>query len=600
MARLINTNTPTEAQVRGAYRSIGRTNVDAAGLAYWMGQDASQLDRNFGTAAATVGAAATSTARNQASIDDVGYARATGQGAIEGATSNPNNQALYASPKEVQQNYTNLFNRTADTAGADYWAKSGLMGADLTNAMKASADQIAATAPKVAGTGISNYKPGGVNFDVNGNPVTAPAPAFADSAPAVTGTTDTGPVAKATASTAATAAPVAAEKAVASSYVADKATAANWDVKAPQTVQSQVESIIAKNSPLQQQAEGLATQRTNARGLINTGMGIETGMNALYANALPMAQQDASTFARAGEFNAGAQQQVNMANAGYSNSSMQFNAAGAMDISKTNVSNALQAGIVNQAQANEISKFNANLLTTVDLSNVRDANQFQQFALDQAFKAKIINQEQYNAMSRFNTGIAADRATATALAGAATGRDSAAELAAKNAATALAGVNTTTAAAQQINDLAKLDKSIAGQVTLADIQAAASRDNAQASASATLSAAQSNAATSRENNAATIAANLVTTKLNNQYGQLAQSSTSATSILNNTASSIAKIVQDTELSAEAKTVGINRINNQAQAGLTIVGNLGGDLDFGNFAASVFLETPTPAPTTAPG
>lgn len=209
---------------------------------------------------------------------------------------------------------------------------------------------------------------------------TVPQKAFAASAPDITATTQTTPTAKAVASSATLAAPV----------VAGTAVGGKWDVTPDQTVQSQIEKIIKENSPLQQQSEGLSTQRMNDRGLINTSINTQAGLGALYANALPMAQQDASTYAK----------------------SAQFNAETATDVSKTNVDNALRAGIVNQSQANDLAKFNADLLTKVNLSNVKSTNEFQQFALKQAFDARVINQEQYNAMSRFNAGqgIAIDEA----------------------------------------------------------------------------------------------------------------------------------------------------------------------------------------------
>lgn len=77
-----------------------------------------------------------------------------------------------------------------------------------------------------------------------------------------------------------------------------------WDVAPNETVRSQLQQIIADDSPLMQQARARAMQQANSRGLLNTSMAATAGQAALYDAAMPIATQDASTYARAGEFNA--------------------------------------------------------------------------------------------------------------------------------------------------------------------------------------------------------------------------------------------------------------------------------------------------------
>ena len=83
-----------------------------------------------------------------------------------------------------------------------------------------------------------------------------------------------------------------------------------------QTVESRVQGIIQKNSPLQQMAETRAKQEQNAKGTLNSSMAIQAGQNAVIQNALPIASQDANTATTvalsnqnagntAGQFNAG-------------------------------------------------------------------------------------------------------------------------------------------------------------------------------------------------------------------------------------------------------------------------------------------------------
>lgn len=78
-----------------------------------------------------------------------------------------------------------------------------------------------------------------------------------------------------------------------------------WDVTPNETVRSQLQQIIADDSPLMQQARARAMQTANTRGLLNSSMAMTAADSAMYDAAMPIAQQDASTYARAGEFNAG-------------------------------------------------------------------------------------------------------------------------------------------------------------------------------------------------------------------------------------------------------------------------------------------------------
>jgi hypothetical protein len=119
------------------------------------------------------------------------------------------------------------------------------------------------------------------------------------------------------------------------------ASASKWNVDNPQTVQGQVKNIIDDNSPLMQQAQTRSLQQMNGRGLINSSMAVGAGQSALYDAALPMAQQDASTYANAAKTNADYGQQVGM-----------FNAAAANDTSKVNAGFTQQTNLANTAAQN--------------------------------------------------------------------------------------------------------------------------------------------------------------------------------------------------------------------------------------------------------
>lgn len=59
------------------------------------------------------------------------------------------------------------------------------------------------------------------------------------------------------------------------------------------TVEGRIGNIIKSGSPLMEDAQTRAAQAANKRGLINSSMAVGEGERALYAAALPIAQQDA-------------------------------------------------------------------------------------------------------------------------------------------------------------------------------------------------------------------------------------------------------------------------------------------------------------------
>lgn len=81
------------------------------------------------------------------------------------------------------------------------------------------------------------------------------------------------------------------------------------------TVQNQLANITANGSALNTQAETAARQAMSSRGLLNSSIAVGAAQDAVLKNAMPVAQQDASTYAS-----------TDSANAGYRNTADQFNA----------------------------------------------------------------------------------------------------------------------------------------------------------------------------------------------------------------------------------------------------------------------------------
>lgn len=96
-------------------------------------------------------------------------------------------------------------------------------------------------------------------------------------------------------------------------------SASSWNVAPEQTVRNQVNSIIAADGPLMQQARAGAMMQANERGLINSSMAVGAGQAAVMDRAIDMGRQDASTYAQSAQFNADADNRNAMFNAGQGN-----------------------------------------------------------------------------------------------------------------------------------------------------------------------------------------------------------------------------------------------------------------------------------------
>lgn len=78
----------------------------------------------------------------------------------------------------------------------------------------------------------------------------------------------------------------------------------NWNVTPDQTVSGQINKTIAQDSPLMQLARTQGLQQANSRGLLNSSMAVGSAQDAVYKNALPIAQADSDVYSRAAGYNA--------------------------------------------------------------------------------------------------------------------------------------------------------------------------------------------------------------------------------------------------------------------------------------------------------
>lgn len=225
--------------------------------------------------------------------------------------------------------------------------------------------------------------------------------------------------------------------------------ASEWSVTPDQTVEGRVESITKKSSPLMQLAETRATAKMNERGLLNSSMAIGAGQTALYEAAMPMAQQDAATFARAGEFNTSQKNQFGL------QANDQVNALGRLDKQQayTQANLAMQQGYdiskmgleqqnilsrMTVTQQNELAKLAVSQGYTLQNMTAQQINDLQKMTQSQSYTEKNAATAAAVQAERDQVAIKADKETAATLAKTTAERDAFAVNAAKDSAAKLA------------------------------------------------------------------------------------------------------------------------------------------------------------------
>lgn len=89
--------------------------------------------------------------------------------------------------------------------------------------------------------------------------------------------------------------------------------AVTGDVSGDMLVRNQLNQVLSDNSPYVQQARARASQAANARGMMNSSMAAQSGEEAAIGAAMPIAQQDATTYFNNQRDNLAAQNQYGLA-----------------------------------------------------------------------------------------------------------------------------------------------------------------------------------------------------------------------------------------------------------------------------------------------
>lgn len=104
------------------------------------------------------------------------------------------------------------------------------------------------------------------------------------------------------------------------------AAAVTREIDPTKTTQGLINSMLAQPSQYIQNAQEMARDEANSRGLLSSSMAAGAGTAAAIAAAAPIAQADAALYASQGQANMGAQNQANLTNAGNSLTASTFNA----------------------------------------------------------------------------------------------------------------------------------------------------------------------------------------------------------------------------------------------------------------------------------
>ena len=204
-----------------------------------------------------------------------------------------------------------------------------------------------------------------------------------------------------------------ADKAKAEGYTATSAQNTAWNLDpSKQTVAGQVEDLIAKNSPLMQQAETSALQQMNRRGLLNSSMAVGAGQEAVMKQALPIAQADATAYQAQAKFNAEQSNQLSQFNATLTSEASKFGANATNVIATANqaaTNEALKAGATAEnirsaaytAAYNDALKFGASATNAASLANAAADSESAKFTATATNVAAAANVEATNRAKEF-------------------------------------------------------------------------------------------------------------------------------------------------------------------------------------------------------
>ena len=162
----------------------------------------------------------------------------------------------------------------------------------------------------------------------------------------------------------------------------DAAKSSDVNVTPGSMVSNQLSGLLAKNNPYIQQAVNSANLQASRRGMLNTGAAAGFAQDAAIKAALPIAQSDAQTIAKANEANAQAQNTLLNTGLGLKATSMDRQAQNNIQVQNWNAANKIT---VDSSNAKAINDATALFTTAIlnDMNNLATANRDNSFKLNQ-------------------------------------------------------------------------------------------------------------------------------------------------------------------------------------------------------------------------
>lgn len=155
------------------------------------------------------------------------------------------------------------------------------------------------------------------------------------------------------------------------------------EVKANETVQGQMSSLLDENGSYLKAARTRAAENSNARGLLNSSMAAGAGERAAIETALPIAQQDAATYDTRARTNMSAENRAREVN-----SSMEH------DKVMANLNAELERGTIDQkAYANMRGQYLDSYTSLINEANINISEIQSSADIPAAEKKKMIDQQ---------------------------------------------------------------------------------------------------------------------------------------------------------------------------------------------------------------
>ena len=316
-----------------------------------------------------------------------GFGGAQYKAAKNALIANPSNNARWTTQAQTIANEAEATAKTATElqtatklqADADAAAKTQAAIATTLATDKDAASQLAQQAANDLklnnATAPIDAKTLGGGFDVNGNPIASTATSGITQDVINKGLLN---VSKIDAPTAI----VNPNSAADVTRMVDAAKSSDVNVTPGSMVSNQLSGLLAKNNPYIQQAVNSANLQASRRGMLNTGAAAGFAQDAAIKAALPIAQGDAQTIAKANEANAQAQNTLLNTGLGLKATSMDRQAQNDIQVQNWNAANKITVDSSNAKAINDATA----LFTTAmlnDMNNLATANRDNSLKLNQ-------------------------------------------------------------------------------------------------------------------------------------------------------------------------------------------------------------------------